>query len=706
MNRAPDNLIVPKAIDLATEADFTLGDLRFRPALRQVQAAGRCESVEPRVMQVLVALMRSRGVVSRDQLIDLCWGGRLVGDDAINSCMAKVRGLAALSSPPAFEIETVPRVGYRLRPKAGVALEAAPLALAAADAPAAAKRRFARSGAIAAAVLALIAAAAAVVGLWPRPQKHWEVVESHQPFISTPDLERYPNFSPDGTMIAYVRGKNIWTQHIFIQLMRGGDPLELTPDGTNAFSPKFSPDGTSVAYVGFQEKRPCKIFLAQIPSGPSREIGHCRRSELTMLSWDRGGHALFYYDKFNTGQFLHIVRYDIDTGTTTEVTRSGEHGSTSDYDPSASPDGKSLLFFRYLQGDRLQIVLLTLKNGAERVLADGDADKYAAWSQDSSTVFVVRNQGSDSSLWSYPVSGAAPSRITSNSRPMEELASGPDGLLAFQLKDQAKELAVASPAAAQTSRTLDASGFDACAFDYAADGTLALIANKGEAQVVAVGVPGSMREIMSIKGNMACGIRWSPDETKLAIVSGDDSGFRVSIVDRAGMPVTQVDYPTKNVGSFEWTADGKGLLQARLDDRGWRIWRADLLPEHIAVPVSSYGWKWFHGYKGMMFAMRSDAPGIWRIDGRAKRLTAYPSVDRFWAWTVAADKILYVDLTHPGQRSIAAQPIAGGPQTIAGYANDMDFYSPIAVNPKDGQITYSRDLRDDPDIGWIRLARR
>jgi hypothetical protein len=108
----------------------------------------------------------------------------------------------------------------------------------------------------------------------------------------------------------------------------------------------------------------------------------------------------------------------------------------------------------------------------------------------------------------------------------------------------------------------------------------------------------------------------------------------------------------------------------------------------------------------MMFGMKVDAPGIWRIDGIPKRLTVWPSAERFWAWTIASDKLLYVDLSHPGQRLIVAQPIAGGPQTTVAYADDLDFHSLLAVSPKDGQVTYDRDLRDDPDIGWVRLARR
>ncbi len=101
-------------VDLASEAAFSLGAAMVRPALLEVTAAGRTQILQPRVMQVLVALARRRGeVVSRDALVARCWDGLNVGEDAINRCIAALRKLA-VASGGAFAIETVPRVGYRL----------------------------------------------------------------------------------------------------------------------------------------------------------------------------------------------------------------------------------------------------------------------------------------------------------------------------------------------------------------------------------------------------------------------------------------------------------------------------------------------------------------------------------------------------------------------------------------------------------------
>ena len=109
-------------IDLAREADLRLGSALVRPSLSEVVAAGQTIRLQPRVMQVLVALARAEGeVVSRDELIASCWGGLAIGDDAINRCIGRLRRLSEEEAPGAFAIGTLPRIGYRLSPGADAA---------------------------------------------------------------------------------------------------------------------------------------------------------------------------------------------------------------------------------------------------------------------------------------------------------------------------------------------------------------------------------------------------------------------------------------------------------------------------------------------------------------------------------------------------------------------------------------------------------
>jgi DNA-binding winged helix-turn-helix (wHTH) protein/tetratricopeptide (TPR) repeat protein len=101
-------------IALAARDDFWLDEVRVRPSLRTIEGPRGTAKAEPRVMQVLVALADAGGrVLSREDLLHCCWEGRIVGDDAINRAIAEVRRIAAAAGA-AFEVETVPRIGYRL----------------------------------------------------------------------------------------------------------------------------------------------------------------------------------------------------------------------------------------------------------------------------------------------------------------------------------------------------------------------------------------------------------------------------------------------------------------------------------------------------------------------------------------------------------------------------------------------------------------
>jgi adenylate cyclase len=102
-------------VDLAHERDFALGRIAIRPSRREMAGEGFREILEPRVMRVLVALARANGeIVSRDDLTESCWDGVIVGDDAIKRCISQLRK-AAETSGNAFAIETISRVGFRLK---------------------------------------------------------------------------------------------------------------------------------------------------------------------------------------------------------------------------------------------------------------------------------------------------------------------------------------------------------------------------------------------------------------------------------------------------------------------------------------------------------------------------------------------------------------------------------------------------------------
>ncbi|HEY1125668.1 MAG TPA: winged helix-turn-helix domain-containing protein [Sphingobium sp.] len=103
-------------VELAHEPDFVLGRLTVSPVRRAlIREGGAQEVLEHRVMQVLIALAKARGgVVTRDELMQSCWQGRIVGEDAVNRVMSRLRKAAEAIGTDSFRVETVTKIGYRL----------------------------------------------------------------------------------------------------------------------------------------------------------------------------------------------------------------------------------------------------------------------------------------------------------------------------------------------------------------------------------------------------------------------------------------------------------------------------------------------------------------------------------------------------------------------------------------------------------------
>ena len=103
-----------KLRDLATRADFEVGPLNVSPSTRRIRGPAGQVQLEPLIMQVFLLLLDSAGrVVTRDELFDQCWGGVVVGDDSLNRAIARIRRISDVA-PGLFEVETIPRTGYRL----------------------------------------------------------------------------------------------------------------------------------------------------------------------------------------------------------------------------------------------------------------------------------------------------------------------------------------------------------------------------------------------------------------------------------------------------------------------------------------------------------------------------------------------------------------------------------------------------------------
>jgi DNA-binding winged helix-turn-helix (wHTH) protein/tetratricopeptide (TPR) repeat protein len=150
-------------VNAAATFPLRVAELTIDPVCRRIGGPGGEALIEPLVMQLLLQLVGSQGqVLPRRELFSHLWGNAQVGDDSLNRLVQSLRKALERTSAGAVQIETVPRVGYRLvaEPTGGGVMSPV-------------NRRFL----IAAGASSLVALGGA--GLW-RAQKHPRVAEAQR----------------------------------------------------------------------------------------------------------------------------------------------------------------------------------------------------------------------------------------------------------------------------------------------------------------------------------------------------------------------------------------------------------------------------------------------------------------------------------------------------------------------------------------------
>jgi DNA-binding winged helix-turn-helix (wHTH) protein len=107
---------------MAADQLFSIGGLRFDAASGELSAPARSRRLEPRAAAVLAALCASRGqVVTRQALLDHCWGDGEGSDEALTQAVSQIRRTFQDLGAPTDLIETLAKRGYRLNGDGGPA---------------------------------------------------------------------------------------------------------------------------------------------------------------------------------------------------------------------------------------------------------------------------------------------------------------------------------------------------------------------------------------------------------------------------------------------------------------------------------------------------------------------------------------------------------------------------------------------------------
>lgn len=692
-------------LDLATAAEFRLGALRVRPAYREIRRGEDVEILEPRVMQVLVALQRRAGaVVSREELLRDCWGDLAVSDDSLHRCIGRLRKLADADDGASFRIDTVARVGYRL--VAGDAQEDAPAAVAepAAQptpaAPARHDRRRPLAMGLAGALLLLLAAAAG----WRLTRPETWAVSSVENLLDTSASERHPSLASSGALLAYASGPAFGPSDIHLRNLSDASDAALVAGPEDDRNPTLSPAGDRLAFVRARSGAPCEILIKPLPDGVPRPLARCRGDAWANLAWSPDGRSMLFTDQPGPNQPRAIYAVAADGGAPRRISDPGA-GVLGDSLPAVSPDGARLAFVRWRTTGASDVFVQDLRSGRLRQLTHDQVEVLGlAWSDTGRSLFFTSNRSGDYAVWSIPPRGGTPRRLSAGLREVRRLSFAKGGMLVAEIAELRGNLALAGRAGPTLT---DEAGVQ-WGGDVSPAGDLAYVEDSRAGRAVWIQPKaGPRRRVSFMRATHMDDVRWSPDGARLAFIAVSAGRWAIYEVDARGGALRTVLSGDDQMGSLSWSPDGGHLLFGMKRGGTWRIWRTPRSGGAAPEPVTGPGWRAARLTTAGLLAVKADVPEVWRLSAGAppKRIVtglgAAPN-----GWTVAGDRQYWLSSGGAGTPArVMSAGLDGSGLRTEGEAPDAPRFTGLTVDPASGDIIYTRIERADTDLALLRVSR-
>jgi Tol biopolymer transport system component/DNA-binding winged helix-turn-helix (wHTH) protein len=695
--------------------------------------------VTPKAMFTLRCLMaRPQRPVARTLLLDTVWPGTDVGDEVLTQVIAELRRI--LHDPARGEeaIETIRKVGYRLRvpvepldalpcteaTPAGAA-HALPIDSKSAPAVPPTSGRAGTGRRIALAASVAVAVAAAAMTPMARRQDAAPLVAWKSPQPLTTDLgsEFAPAVSPDGASVAYL--SVAWVDGVMSKTMRvrtlgatSSVVLATAFAGRGDLGPPaWRPDGRRVAFQRI-DGPDCQMMSMVVLGGvqPEQELGDCDALEgvLRELHWSPDGTQIAYARHLSPGDAASPVRIhllDVATGASRAVEYTLAAGESAF--PRISPDGATLAFAHGNPGD-YGLYAIPLAGGEPRRLApDTFRVRGFDWLPRGDALVASTREG----LWQVGLRDAVPHELgiagalrPSLARSTPVMVYATPSTSPYNLQRFAPAVPVDGTMPEQRGTVLFASTRLSWSPRWSPDGrAIAFVSDRSGTEQVWIGDPrgGAARVLASLdSGERIAHLAWMPDASALlATVDARDGSGRVVVLATDGSPERQVfDSPIALAaaapgrdGSLYVATRAPGGSVVHIAGDGAAPTTLPLVDvRSLAVPGDGHV---YFGREGDSALYRSDLDGLHVV-----RLAGTERVRPDSGWAMVSDGIVVWARVEGGE-ALMRIPRAGAPvpalySGMVGMFGQYDF----AVAPDGSEFVMVAEGAREMDLMLVEAA--
>jgi Tol biopolymer transport system component/serine/threonine protein kinase len=223
-----------------------------------------------------------------------------------------------------------------------------------------------------------------------------------QQITHAPGIEIDPAISPDGKMMAYAAGPES-LMHLYIRQIAGGRTISLTESfpGNHRW-PQWSPDGTSIAFQSGEA-----IYVVPALGGiPKQLVEPSPEGSVRAPSWSPDGKQFAYVQ----GRNIYVC--SIDGGEPRKITEAFEP-----YSLSWSPDGSKIAYVSgnpsFLFGTIGNIapssiwIVSTIKGVPFQMTNNNYLNVSPVWTPDGRNLLFVSNQGGSRDVYQLPLNASS-----------------------------------------------------------------------------------------------------------------------------------------------------------------------------------------------------------------------------------------------------------------------------------------------------------
>jgi len=251
------------------------------------------------------------------------------------------------------------------------------------------------------------------------------------PLTNFADSATSPALSPDGRMLAFIRGPSTFFSpgQVYVKLLPDGEPIQISNDEANKFGPQFTPDGGEVTYTtgGSLDSESMDTWIAPARGGRPR-IMLPNAEGLTWFSDSSGQRRVLFSELTGMGGQMSIVE-----------SSESRSGSRTVYAPPP-PDGMAHRSYRSPDGQWMLAIEMDIHSWLPCRLVPFDRSSTglqvgpvpsqctdAGWSPDGQFMYFTALTPNGTHIWRQRFPDGTPEQVTLGAVTEEGIQFAPDG---------------------------------------------------------------------------------------------------------------------------------------------------------------------------------------------------------------------------------------------------------------------------------------